>query len=68
MMFEKLLAQREHVPPHRLWAYFNAEVEMTVYERIHILHCDDCQEIFLACVHAETFGAALKRPDSKKSA
>jgi hypothetical protein len=67
-MFEKLLAHREHIPPHRLWAYFNAVVEITSPERIHLLSCDDCQEVFVACFHSETFGSVLKGLDWKKSA
>ena len=27
-MFEKLLAHRDHIPPHRIWAFLSAEVEL----------------------------------------
>ena len=67
-MFEKLLAYREHIPPHRLWAYVNVEAEITSPERIHLLKCTGCQEVFLACFQGETFGAVLKSLDWKKSA
>ena len=59
-MFERLLNHREHIPPHRIWAYLNCELEISLPEHLHILNCDECHEVFSACFNAQTFGEALK--------
>jgi hypothetical protein len=69
--FSRLLEDREHVSPHRLWAYINGEVCLSLAESGHTLACDRCQEVVIACLQAETFGEALKNlgyEDEEKSA
>jgi hypothetical protein len=67
-MAEKLLTHNECILPHLLWAYFTGEAEMTSSERIHLLDCEDCQDVFFACADAETFRAAITRLGWKESA
>ena len=59
-MFEKLLAHRDHIPPHRIWAIFNDPV---VYlqpgEFRHLLTCEDCEQFGRVCMRADSFGDAL---------
>jgi len=62
-VFERILKHREHIPPHRIWAFIKdkeLELELTLSEHVHIVTCALCGEVFSACLHAETFGAALR--------
>ena len=69
-MFEKLLEHREHVPPHRIWAFLHGETLLQMAEHMHILGCPHCQNVVRVCVQSESFGAALKSLgyDEQKSA
>jgi hypothetical protein len=67
-MFEKLLEHREHIPPHRVWAFLNTKGELSLPENTHLLHCEDCSKIFAACIRAESFGEALQIWVDEKSA
>jgi len=58
-MFERLLAHREHIPPHRIWAFHSAAVWLEFPEYIHLKACADCREFFQICEKAENFGEAL---------
>ena len=59
-MFEKLLTQGVHIPPHRIWALLN-EVVVTSErdEFVHLLVCMDCRYFAELCLLADTFGEAL---------
>ena len=59
-MFEKLLAHRDHLPPHRIWDLLsNVVVTVEQGEFVHLLICGDCQQFSHACLRAESFGEAL---------
>jgi hypothetical protein len=65
---DTLPPHREHIPLHRLWVYLKGEGEMALPERVHVATCDDCEEVFRACIHAKTFGAVLMSLERKESA
>ena len=59
-MFEKLLAHRDHLPPHRIWDLLN-DVVVTIEqgEFVHLLLCADCRQFVQASLRAGSFGEAL---------
>jgi hypothetical protein len=58
-MFQKLLDHREHIPPHRVWAFLVAEVQLSLPENVHLIHCNDCRKFHDVCLRSESFGEAL---------
>jgi hypothetical protein len=67
-MLERFNDHREHIPPHKVWALLNGELEMGLPEHLHIKHCEDCRKAFHDCLQSETFGEALKTLQRKQSA
>jgi len=58
-VFEKLLAHRDHIPPHRIWAFLTDRAQFDLAEHVHMLMCADCLSFADACLRAESFGDAL---------
>jgi hypothetical protein len=61
-MFERLLAQahRDHIPPHRIWAFRSGVARLEFPEHLHLMSCTDCRVFYEACLKAENFGEALR--------
>ena len=58
-MFEKLLAHRDHIPPHRIWAFLNEEWKPSLPETVHLLKCNYCRAFSDICLSSQNFGEAL---------
>jgi len=58
-MFEKLLAHRDHIPPHRLWTFLSAKEELSLPENVHLVQCEVCRAFHDICLHSKNFAEAL---------
>jgi hypothetical protein len=58
-MFEKLLAHRAHIPPHRIWAFLSAAVELAQPEHVHLMQCGECRKFHDIWLQCESFAEAL---------
>jgi hypothetical protein len=50
----------DHIPLHRLWAFTLFQTDLTQVEDTHILECEACCVLMLACVKARRFVKVLK--------
>jgi hypothetical protein len=50
----------DHIPPHRVWNYVQAQDEFADEEHDHIIQCDHCLHLLILSLKCDTFGGVLK--------
>ena len=51
----------DHIPLHRLWAFTMLQTDLTQVEDTHVLECEACCVLMLACVKAKKLFESTKK-------
>jgi hypothetical protein len=53
--------RNDHIPPHRVWNYVQAQDEFADEEHDHIIQCDHYLNLLFLSLKCSSFGGVLKQ-------
>jgi hypothetical protein len=60
-------AQKNHVPPRRIWSFIYDNMELDVPEQRHLNICLYCADVFKLCVTTESYDRMMREIPAEDS-